>query len=36
MRGYDPVATISDKYAIDHIRAEREKTIATSRQPSVR
>ena len=28
MRGYDPVATISDKYAIDHIRAEREKTIA--------
>ena len=27
MRGYDPVATIADKYQIDRIRAERNKTI---------
>ena len=28
MRGYDPVATIADKNAIDRIRAERDKSIA--------
>ena len=27
MRGYEPVATIADKYAIDHIRAENEKSV---------
>src|ERR687896_490293 len=27
MRGYDAVGTIDDKYAIDRIRAEREKSI---------
>lgn len=27
-RGFDPVATITDKNLIDHIRAEREQTIA--------
>ena len=27
MRGYEPVATIADKNAIDRIRAERDKTI---------
>ena len=27
MRGYDPVATIADKYAIDRIRAERDASI---------
>ena len=31
MRGYDPVATIADKNAIDRIRAERDKTISDLR-----
>ena len=31
MRGYDPVATIADKNAIDLIRAERDKTISDLR-----
>jgi hypothetical protein len=31
MRGYDPVEVLADKYEIDRIRAEREKSIADER-----
>jgi len=30
-RGFDPVATIADKNLIDHIRAERDATLAARR-----
>ena len=36
MRGYEPVATIADKNAIDRIRAERDKTIADEQAAGAR